>query len=270
MRRLLVLVISFIYSIPFYFGSYESDWITYREYLLDYDKYSLNEYLLFTYRTEYGFDLFMYLFMYVFRNPDLFLPFNVFITTMFFLFGIIKLLKISNKSDILLLGFVLFINYPLIELNSNIIRQTLALGLIIYLLSNKKKLIGLIAFIHLTSLVYYFAMILNKIFSNKWFKLIPFIMLILFRNNILEFLGQYLHSYYDTPNPIFVLVVFLSSLLIRKSSKDLSNFGLLTTILTLYIWPLSQFSNRFILFGHGVIVPFIYLFLKKVLIKLNA
>lgn len=270
MRKFLVFLISFIYSIPFYFGTYESDWITYREYLIDYDKYSISEFFTYTYRTEYGFDLFMYLFMYVFGNPDLFLPFNVFITTLFLLFGLIKLLKISTRSDVLVLGLALVINYPLIELNSNIIRQTLALGLIIYLLSNKKKFIGLLGFIHFTSLVYFLAIIFNKILYKKWLKIVPFIILILYRNDILNFLGQFLHSYYDTPNPIFVLVVLLASLLIRKSSKDLSNFGLLTFILVVYFWPLSQFTNRFILFGHGVIVPFIYVYIKKMLIKLNA
>lgn len=261
----LIFFISFVYSIPFYFGTYKTDWITYREYLINHKYYSLSEFFTYTFRTEYGFDLFMYVFMKIFNNPELFLFCNVFLTTSLMLLGLVKLLKIKTPIAVLFLSIALFIDTPLALLNTNIIRQNLAMGFVVFLIAYKRKFIPLIGFFHISSLFF----IINPDRFKKPLILL-LILVIFFRNNILTFLGQYLHNVYDTPNVYFLIVLIISSILVRPSSSDLSNFGILISSLVLFFWPLTQFSNRFILYGHAVVISAIFLIIKIPFLKRNV
>ena len=237
------------------------DWLLYKEYIILAKKVDWLSFLEITYRTEYSYDTLMWCYARLGMPANGFLILNGSMSYFLLLKSLHRILNISSMIGTLLLAIIVVVDIPMFILNANILRQQLAMSILLYFFSHGAYLKGSL------STLFHKSTLLLLISGNRRVLIGCISVLLLFRERVHELLSPISHDLYEVPSRIFMIMLIASTVLLRK--KDvLFNYALLVVFFGLYTWNLTQFSSRFVLYGHPILIAGTYFVLMKLLTTL--
>ena len=183
----------------------------------------------------------------------------------------------------ILLSIIIISNPLLFILSSNVIRQLLASSIFFFIVtnssflnSNKKYkyfLLLLPISFHLSCSLLTIGYLTGSIkkLENRMFFMIACVVPALFSRALYDYYGLNIFHFniYESPNSylIFISIIMLFILYIKKISIPLLYSQLLSILLIIGLYDLSQFSSRMILIIHFIYIFFVINMFKKINIK---
>lgn len=233
-------------------GEHITDWLNYTEYFKKAEELSIIEFINYTPHLEVGFDLFVLLLAKL-RLPSISL---LFFSIYLVLYMLAYSMNISAKKNINIIFILIIIcsDYPLISILDNTLRQNMALGICTLGIFHSKRWFLLAPFFHISSIGYIGMYIISKTRLGIWFILGLFI----FRNDINLLFSNYTHQLYDPPSTNFMILLGISTAFLFFIKHDLRKLAMVFFLTILLIYPTTQISSRFVLYGHlFVLIAFI-------------
>lgn len=254
--NLIYFSVSLVISVLLLLIGLEYDWILYRQYIVLAKVTDIQSFLEITYRTEYTYDILMWCYANLGLPTDGFLILNGFISYFLLFKALHRILQVNSLLGVIILSAIVVINVPLFVLNANILRQQMAMSILLYFYSRRKYLNGSMAALIHKSAIFLF------LIQKRSFVLIMIVILVIFRNYIYTYLTILTHDLYETPSKIFVgALTFYTMTLFNKPL--LFNYGLLVLFIVFYTWNITQISSRLVLYGHPVLIAGSYTLIAR-------
>lgn len=232
------------------------DWLLYKEYILLAKTTDFRPFLENTYRTEYAYDALMWCYSRSGMPTNGFLILNGFFSYYLLFKALHRILNIKAIIGVILLALIVIADNPMFILNGNILRQQLAMSILLYCYSRNKYIkVVLASLMHKSS-------ILLLVIRNRIAIVSSMILLVIMRDRLYSLLDSLSHTLYEAPSKMFVLLLIVSTLLLYKNYL-LFNYGLVVLFFVFYTWNLTQISSRFVLYGHPILIAGLYFVAMK-------